>query len=195
MHKRISSLLVTGLLASSLGGCVLSSQVIELSPQSNITRTQGQTQRAAMVRVEDQRRVKSTMIGTRGGTDPDSSPIVASEPLTATLTTRLQNTMALMGLGGVSSYDPLKVQLDITAFNYTCNEGVLVNSCSMEVGLRITVIDGGNTFYKPFLAKETRSVAAAPAASYNQEWINTMLDDMWKRIFSDVAVRQSLGVN
>lgn len=194
MHKRITSLLVAGMLASSLGGCVLSSQVIELSPQSNITRTQPQTQRAAMIRVEDQRKVKATMVGTRGGTDPQSSPIVASEPLTSTLTTRLQNTMALMGLGGTSTYDPIKVQMDITAFNYSCNDGVLVNECSMEMGLRITVLDGGKSFFKPFLVKETRSVATAPAASYNEEWINTMLDDLWKRIFTDSAVRQSLGV-
>jgi uncharacterized lipoprotein len=196
MHKRIPSLLAAALLASTLGGCVLSSQVIDLNEQSNINRAQSQTPRDALVRVEDLRRVKSsTMLGTRGGQDPQSSPIVASKSLVDTLTVRMQNTMALMGLGVSGPYEPLKVQLDITTFEYKCNEGILVNSCSIEMGFKVSVFDGGKSFSKPFQSKETRSVATAPAASYNQEWANEMLDSMWSRIFSDPSVRQALGVN
>ena len=89
---------------------------------------------------------------------------------------------------------PLKVQLTVNQFDYLCNDGMWVNDCSMKVNMELNVIDGDKTFRKPFGASETRRVATAPVADYNQEWVNAMLENIWERMFSDPEFRAFVGV-
>lgn len=193
---RKPALLLAALIATaSLGGCVLSSQVITVSDSNNVTSAEQAAPRTALVRVEDKRSVAADLLGNRGGRDPRNSPLLASKPLAATLTRRLQATILQMGLGVASPYEPLKIQMDIETFEYQCNEGVLVNSCSLKIGLRMTVLDGGKSWSKPFMSEETRSVATAPAAVYNEEWVNEAMDRIWQRIFTDPGVRERLGIS
>ncbi|MDO6750010.1 hypothetical protein, partial [Gilvimarinus sp. 1_MG-2023] len=79
----------------------------------------------ALVRVLDDRGVDDDLIGYRGGRLPENSPLVAEVPLYTTLTKRLKNTLAELGFGGNSTVEPLKLQLDINTFEYSCNEGVV----------------------------------------------------------------------
>lgn len=181
-------------LVAGLSGCVLSPQVIELNDRSDVGSGQLSADRNALVRVLDDRGVDDDLIGYRGGRLPENSPLMVDIALYETLTKRLKTTLAELGFGGSSTLDPLKFQLDINTFKYECNEGVIVSKCSFDLKLSVTVIDGPRQFSKPYQLNESRSVVAAPVASYNQEWVNEALDKVWGHIFSDKELLVALGV-
>lgn len=187
--------LLLGGLALVLSGCVLAPQTISLSEQVDV---QGRTseQRDALVRVIDNRQaVEENSIGNRGGRAPDLSPILAEKPLSRTLTVRMQDSLSALGFGEDSGLEPVKVQLEIDTFSYRCNESVIVNECGMEMRFSVTVINDGRTFKKPYGIKEVRSLAASPVAEYNEQWINEVLDKVWRYMFEDAELKEALSVN
>ena len=178
-----------------LSGCVLAPQVIELDTTADVAPPLNSVQRGALVRVVDKRDVSEPdIIGERGGRASERSPLKAQDSLETILTQRLQNSLEQIGFGGNSPLEPLKVQLTVNQLDYTCNDGMWVNDCSIKVNLEMTVIDGGKTFSKPFGSSEKRRVATAPVAEYNQEWVNAMLDGVWTRMFEDAEFRAFVGI-
>ena len=194
MHKLLLAGAVSMALAGSLSGCVLAPQTISLNEDATLPSGQPLIARDALVRVTDQRGQQPDMLGTRGGRLPENSPLLADKPLTEALSARLQASLKTLGFGSSSPVEPVRVQLDISEFRYQCNEGVVVNECSVQIGLVLTVINDGKTFSKPYRANETRSLAASPVAEYNQTWVNDVLDRLWTHIFNDAELQQALQV-
>ncbi|MFC3679491.1 YajG family lipoprotein [Bacterioplanoides pacificum] len=195
MVNSLRTLLLTAALASGLTGCVLAPQMIELNESYPLTAAQVHPQRDALVRVVDRRqRFSAEQIGHRGGRLPENSPLSIQAELKDVLTQRLQNSMSQLGFGGSSPLPPLKVQLDINDFIYTCNEGALVNECGMQMAFYLTVISDSQTFTKPYTIKESRRLAASPNVQYNQQWVNEVLDKLWAHIFSDHELMMALNV-
>lgn len=190
MHK----LIATTVALLSLTGCVLAPQTIELNENYQITAGTISPQRDALVRVVDQRSQQGEIIGHRGGRLPENSPLLVQQDLSGILTRRLQGSLAQLGFGGSSPLDPVKVQLDINQFEFSCNEGVLVNQCGMEMKLQLTVITAKQKFTKPYAINESRRLAASPNADYNQQWVNEVLDKLWSYMFADEQLRSVLGV-
>ncbi|KZZ46383.1 hypothetical protein A3759_06725 [Thalassolituus sp. HI0120] len=190
----MGKLMATSLALLSLSGCVLAPQTIELNENYQITAGTISPQRDALVRVVDQRLQQGKRIGHRGGRLPENSPLLVQQDLSDTLTRRLQGSLAQLGFGGSSPLQPIKVQLDINQFDFSCNEGVLVNQCGMEMELQLTVITEAEKFTKPFTVNESRRLAASPNAEYNQQWVNEVLDKLWNYMFSDAQLRSVLGV-
>jgi len=178
-----------------LSGCVLSPQVVELNETANVPTGALSQPRNALVRVIDQRGMENDLLGYRGGREPTNSPLLAKTELKTTLINRLRSSLANVGFGGGTGADPVKVQLDINTFNYQCNEGVMVNECKLDITLAMTVMNGPQTFDKPYSISETRSVVASPAQVYNQEWVNESLDKIWGHIFKDPEFLTALGAN
>lgn len=179
--------------ATVLTGCVLAPQTIRLSDAVDL-RGKVIEPRNALVRVVDERGVDKNRIGHRGGRSAEDSPLLSEQPIEQTLTARLQNTLETIGFGTADSEsEPLKLQLDIQAFDYKCNEGVIVNECNIEIRFLTTVIDGNRTFKKPYGSREMRSLAASPVAEYNQKWINEELDKVWQYMFTDPDFKQAIG--
>ncbi|HBS41984.1 MAG TPA: hypothetical protein DEA26_04840 [Oceanospirillales bacterium] len=178
-----------------LSGCVLAPQVIELDDTAAVAPPAESVSRGALVRVVDKRQVSEPdVIGLRGGRAAERSPLKAQDSLERVLTSKMQASLTQLGFGGNSPLAPLKVQLTVNQFDYLCNDGMWVNDCSMKVNMELNVIDGDKTFRKPFGASETRRVATAPVADYNQEWVNAMLENIWERMFSDPEFRAFVGV-
>lgn len=192
MINKIRGLFALGL-SALLTGCVLAPQTIALSDSAQIS-GKTTTPRAAMVRVIDERGVAGEVLGTRGGRSPEDSPLVIEKPLDQILTKRLQNTLEQLGFGEENDNEPLKVQLDIQAFDYKCNESLVANECSIKMRFLLTAFEGGKTFKKPYGSNQMRSLAASPIAEYNEKWVNEMLDEVWQYMFSDSDLKQFMGV-
>ena len=110
------------------------------------------------------------------------------------LTEKMQNSLQQQGFGGTSPFDPVKVDLAIDEFNYQCNEGAWVSQCELMIELNLTISKEGQIFSQPFKIKQQRSVAAAPRAGYNEEWINGALDKLWLHMMTQVRVTDALGI-
>lgn len=186
--------LLLSCVALVLSGCVLAPQTISLSEQVDVQGTTNE-QRDALVRVIDNRQgVDENALGHRGGRAPDLSPVLSNKPLSRTLTSRMQESLTSLGFGEDSGLDPIKVQLDVDTFSYRCNESIIVNECSIEIRFAITVINDGRTFKKPYGINEVRSLAASPVAEYNEQWINEVLNKVWRYMFEDAELKEALGV-
>lgn len=184
--------------ATLLTGCVLAPQTIQLNESYALEKASISPQRDALVRVVDKRasrlELNGNVLGHRGGRLPENSPLLAQDELSRILTSRLQSSLKQLGFGSASPLPAVKIQLDINQFEFSCNEGVLVSKCGMEMAFLLTVIDGGKTFTKPYSINESRRLAASPNKEYNQQWVNEVLDKLWKHIFNDKELRRVLAV-
>lgn len=198
MRNSVLTLLASTVLATGLTGCVLAPQTIELSENYEIEQPAASVSRGALIRVVDNREEISPderqSLGSRGGRLAENSPLYVQDELSAVLTRRLQDSMTQLGFGGESPLDPVKLELAVNRFRYSCNEGFLVTACSVSIRFNMTVLDGNTTFTKPYGLSESRRVAAAPVKEYNEKWVNDVLDRLWEYIFSDPELREYLGV-
>jgi len=194
MRKLILATLTSAALASGLSGCVLAPQTIALSDEVSTPAGRLTNNRDALVRVVDQRGIGSDVLGTRGGRAPENSLLMSKRPLSDALTAKLQASLKKLGFGSSSPLEPVKVQMDINQYKYACNEGVVVNECSINMELTLTVISDGKTFSKPYSLNQTRSLAASPVAEYNQTWVNEATEKLWEHIFKDHELLNALGV-
>ena len=145
-------------------------------------------------RMVDGRQPEPNELGSRGGRLAENSPLNSENSLKDVLTTRMQNSLTQLGFGAASPLEPLKLQLSVKEFSYGCNDGMMVNDCSVRMRFELTVIDGATTFTKPYGANESRRVATAPVKEYNEKWVNEVLDRLWQYMFNDDELRAALGV-
>ena len=188
--KFLSSLAMT----VTLSGCALSPQLIHLDSTYDHDTGIGAVSapRPALIRVNDQR--NNRYLGSRGGIEPDASPLIAEPDLNSVLTTKLTETFQALGYGeGESS--AIKVELIVDRLSLVCNEGWWVSQCNLDIAFTIAVADGPKAFQKPFSLSQQRSVLTAPRKGYNEAWINGSVDQLWKRIFADKAVQQALAIS
>lgn len=185
--------IMTGLVASSalLTGCALSPQIITLDSDSAILPQALVENRTALVRVRDMR--DSEYLGNRGGLDPQQSLLVAEPTLEVALTQKMQSALKKLGFGGQSDRAPMKIEILINAFHFQCNQGIVVNSCGLDIELQLNAKEGGYEFSKPFSLSEERSVIASPRTGFNQEWINQSIDKIWGVMFNDPEVQKLLA--
>jgi uncharacterized lipoprotein len=185
-----SSLTVTMLLTT---GCALSPQIINLQTNSPLETYSTQVGRRALVRVRDLRD-ETEQLGSRGGSQPDSAPLLSKPNLQKALQEKMQNSLQQLGFGGDSAVEPLKVDLAIEQFDYQCNEGLWVNECELSMTMRLSIDNETLNFSQPFTLNETRSVIAAPRSGYNQTWINQSIDKFWQHMMNQEKVKDSLGI-
>jgi uncharacterized lipoprotein len=185
-----SSLTATMLLTT---GCALSPQIINLQTNSPLETNSTQVGRSALVRVRDLRD-ETEQLGYRGGSQPESAPILSKPNLQEALQKKMQNSLQQLGFGGDSSVEPLKVDLAIEQFDYQCNQGLWVNECELSMTMRLSVDNETLKFSQPFTLNETRSVIAAPRSGYNQTWINQSIDKFWQHMMNQEKVKDSLGI-
>jgi uncharacterized lipoprotein len=185
-----SSLTATILLTT---GCALSPQIINLQTNSPLEINSTQVGRSALVRVRDLRD-ETEQLGSRGGSQPESAPLLSKPNLQKALQEKMQNSLQQLGFGGDSAVEPLKVDLAIEQFDYQCNQGMWVNECELSMTMRLSIDNETLKFSQPFTLNETRSVIAAPRSGYNQTWINQSIDKFWQHMMNQEKVKESLGI-
>jgi uncharacterized lipoprotein len=174
-------------------GCALSPQIINLQTNSPLETYSTQVGRSALVRVRDLRD-ETEQLGSRGGSQPDSAPLLSKPNLQKALQEKMQNSLQKLGFGSDSFVEPLKVDLAIEQFDYQCNQGMWVNECELSMTMRLSIDNKTLKFSQPFTLNETRSVIAAPRSGYNQTWINQSIDKFWQHMMSQEKVKESLGI-
>ncbi|MGK0249777.1 MAG: putative lipoprotein [Oleispira sp.] len=184
-----SSLTATMLLTT---GCALSPQIINLQTNSPLKTNSTQVGRSALVRVRDLRD-ETEQLGSRGGSQPESAPLLSKPNLKKALQEKMQNSLQQLGFGD-SAVEPLKVDLAIEQFDYQCNQGIWVNECKLSMSMRLSIDNVMLKFSQPFTLNETRSVIAAPRSGYNQTWINQSIDKFWQHMMNQQKVKDSLGI-
>lgn len=197
MPKLLKKLFLTSSIAASvaaMSGCSLTPQIINLEADSPLNASSYQLGRTALVRVRDLRE-ETDRLGYRGGSHPLEAPLLTEPTLQIALIEKMQASLLQLGFGGASPIEPVKVDLAVEEFLYQCNEGNWVNQCDLSIEFNLTVINEGKTFAQPFNIKQQRSVAAAPRAGYNQEWVNDALDRLWSHMMTQPQVQQALGMN
>ena len=196
MLKRIASpLLATSLAATLLltTGCALSPQIINLHTASPLAASSTQVGRSALVRVRDLRE-DTEQLGSRGGSQPESAPLISKPNLQQALQVKMQNSLQQLGFGGDSPFEPLKVDLAIEQFDYKCNEGYWINKCQLAMTLKLSIDNAAQKFSQPFKLSEERSVLTAPREGYNEEWINQSIDKLWLHMMSQPQVIKALDI-
>jgi uncharacterized lipoprotein len=191
--KKTVLTLAVGSAVALTSGCALSPQLITLQTDSPLKVATENLGRTALVRVRDLRD-DTDRLGSRGGSQPEQALLLSKPNLKDALTVKMQSTLQQLGFGGASPQDPVKVDLAVEEFNYQCNKGSWVNQCDLSIRFNLTVINDGNTFAQPFTITQQRSVATAPRAGYNEEWVNGALDELWSHMMTQPKVSQALGV-
>jgi uncharacterized lipoprotein len=196
MLKRMSSPLLASSLTVALlltTGCALSPQIINLQTSSPLGASATQVGRSALVRVRDLRD-ETEQLGSRGGSQPESAPLISKPNLQQALQAKMQNSLQQLGFGGDSSVEPLKVDLAIEQFDYQCNQGLWVNQCQLAMMMRLSIDSETRKFSQPFTLSEERSVIVAPRSGYNESWINQSIDKLWQHMMNQPKVKKSLGI-
>lgn len=188
-------MLKQSLLAASatvlLSGCALSPQIIHIDTEANENFQPLIEGRSALVRVRDKR--DSEYLGNRGGIKPDQSLLVAEPELSVALTQKVQSTLEALGFGGDNSNEPIKLEILVNQFEFQCNEGIVVNSCGLDINFQMNIDNGAVKFSKPYSLSQERGVIVSPQVAYNQKWINEGIDKLWDTMFSDMQVLEVLG--
>lgn len=174
-------------------GCALSPQIIPLDTHSNLSITNTVSGRTALVRVQDKREFNDRL-GHRGGAVPEQALLISQPSLQQALTDKMQASLQNFGFGGSSPLEPVKVEIVVNEFQYSCNEGDWVNACQLNIELRLNIDNAGNIFSQPFKLNEQRSVTIAPQTEYNALWINQSIDKLWQHMFTKPAVINALGI-
>jgi len=188
MHKQILAMTASSLV---LTGCALSPQIIEIDTQAGGGFQPVVAERSALVRVRDER--GSEYLGHRGGSTPDQSLLVAEPDLSTALTQKVQATLETLGFGGNNQNQPIKLEVVINEFDFHCNEGIVVNSCGLDIEFQMNIHNGAVQFSKPYALSEERSVVVSPQVKYNQKWINEGIDKLWDKMFTDMQVLDALS--
>ena len=191
--RSLLSFVGTGAVLLGLSGCALPPQKIDLNQNAPAMSGQVAKARNALIRVVDNRDVAEMDLGHRGGPKPDEAVLNASVSVRQALTIKLKQSLEALGFGLGSPADEIKVQLDIDRFQHRCNSPV-VTDCTLEISLRIEVVDGPTTFSKGFNVKESRTVLVAPGEQLNEDWINQVMDRLWQHMFANPGLRTALGV-
>jgi len=185
--------MVTAALLSGVSGCALSPQKIDLNQNATAMSGQLSQPRNALIRVVDQRETGEMSLGHRGGPKPEEALLNASVSVRQALMIKLKQSLEAVGFGMGTPQDEVKVQLDIDRFQHRCNSPV-VTDCVLEIGLRMEISEGRNTFSKGFSVKESRTVLVAPGEQLNEDWINEVMDRLWQHMFADPELRAALGL-
>ena len=119
--------------------------------------------------------------------------MVAEPELSGALTQKVQGTLEALGFGGDNSNEPIKLEILVDQFEFQCNEGIVVNSCGLDVKFQMNIHNGAIQFNKPYALSEQRSVVVSPQVAYNQQWINESIDKLWDTMFTDMQVLDVLA--
>lgn len=174
-----------------LAACAQSPQRINVAPTLTLSGDVSGNGRAIIVSGSDQR--ASKVLGTLGGVYGDTATLSIGNNLEQALAQAANGLLAGQGYV-VNSPDPSAVQLTIVA------EKIAYDKIEMPIGygvkltatLRADVTKNGETFSGRYTTEKEQRGASRPDRDENEEYVNALLSETLKRMFSDNRLREFL---
>lgn len=172
-----------------LTACALSPQRIYVAPTLVMTGEITGNGRPIIVSSSDQR--PSKVLGTLGGPYGDSATLTIGNNLEQALTQAANAMLAAQGYV-VNSPDPSALQLNIVVekLSYDKLDAPIGNAAKLTATLRAEVTKGGETFTGRYTTENERRSASRPDAKANEKYVNELLSETLKRMFSDNRLRE-----
>ncbi len=175
-----------------LGGCALSPQTVDLSPQAELKATTPINRQAIQLQALDAR--PSVIVGSRGGVYAESSLIRTDLELPAQLRAAAAAALSLKGFDASAERQPLSLRLYLDELSYRVPAGDYVTQVDLASTLRIVAErSDGQRFQGRYRATEQLRVAKAPSSGRNEELLNQVISAALTRAFDDPRLYQFLN--
>lgn len=164
------------------GGCALSPQVINVSPDIDVKDNIAQSQTVRLEVVDGR---SSPVIGQRGGVYKDTSNISTSENMTATLRKSLVRALQKQGYSVVDQAAESSLTVRVNKITYRAYSEKLLNK--IEVAAEVTAIANKNDreFTGDYKASRKKDYVKLPSIEENEKIVNETLAVVLKSMLSD----------
>ena len=174
-----------------LAACAQSPQRINVAPTLTLAGDMTGNGRAIIVSASDQR--PSKVLGSLGGVYGSTATLTIANNLEQALTQTANGLLAAQGYV-VNSPDPSARQLIIVVENITYEmlDQSVGSAVKLTATLRADVTKGGETFSGRYSTEGEHRGAMSPNREDNEKYVNELLSDTLKRMFSDNRLREFL---
>lgn len=175
-----------------LAACAQSPQRINVAPTLTLTGEMTGNGRAIIVSTSDQRANK--VLGSLGGVYGNSATLTIGNNLEQALTQAANGLLAAQGYV-VNSPDPSAMQFNIAVEKISyekVDQQPVGNIVKLSATLRADVTRHGETFTGRYTTESEHSNLARPDPEDNEKYVNDLLSDTLKRMFSDNRLREFL---
>lgn len=175
-----------------LTACAQSPQRITVAPTLTLSGDMTGNGRAILVGASDQRPSKD--LGSLGGVYGNSATLTIANNLEQALTQAANGLLAAQGYV-VNSPDPNAVQFNIVAEKISyekIDQQPVGNVVKLSATLRADVTRQGETFTGRYSTQSEHPNLARPDPEDNEKYVNDLLSDTLKRMFSDNRLREFL---
>ncbi len=177
--------------AMLLAACAQSPQRINVAPTLAIPEQMTGNGRAIIVSASDQR--ASKVLGSLGGAYSGTATLTIANNLEQALTQAANGMLAAQGYV-VNSPDPNALQLNIVIekIAYEKLDQPVGSAVKLTATLRADVTKHGETFSGRYSTESEHRGALTPSREDNEQYVNDLLSDTLKRMFSDNRLREFL---
>lgn len=175
-----------------LAACAQSPQRINVAPTLTLAGEMTGNGRAIIVSTSDQR--ASKVLGSLGGIYGNSATLTIGNNLEQALTQTANGLLAAQGYV-VNSPDPSAVQFTIVVEKISyekIDQQPVGNIVKLSATLRADVTRQGETFTGRYTTESEHPNLARPDPEDNEKYVNDLLSDTLKRMFSDNRLREFL---
>lgn len=172
-----------------LAACAQSPQRIVVAPTLTLSGDMTGNGRAILVSASDQRPSKD--LGSLGGIYGNTATLTIANNLEQALTQAANGLLAAQGYV-VNSPDPSALQLNIVVekISYEPLEQAVGSTVKLIATLRADVTKGGETFSGRYTSESEHRTVTRPEVDDNEKYVNDLLSDTLKRMFSDNRLRE-----
>ncbi|WP_283786658.1 YajG family lipoprotein [Bermanella sp. WJH001] len=177
--------IVIALCLLALVGCAVGPQSLKVSPQLDFAQLNGVTVPIELV-VSDQRE-NTELLGYRNA--KNQGPISFEASLAKSVGESLQAAMVAQNIEMRKGPEPLsKLEVTIVKLHYFSPDESWVNHIELEGEIVVKITRSGSSLTKRFAANRAQDVATAPAKEFNENYLNTMLSELFNKALNDKEI-------
>lgn len=177
--------------ASSLSGCALTTEQIELNytQQAGVTRIAGAENVSVKVQVTDQRQDKSKVSSKKNGYGMEMAPITASEDVALTIRKAIEKELLSRGFQPGSDASLVNIFADVTRFYNDHKMGFFAGDAVADLNMSATVkAKNGALLYSKQIVTQGKEANTQLASGNNAKIaLERALENGMKILFEDQA--------
>lgn len=176
---------ISAVLMLLLVGCAVGPQSLKVDPQLNFEQLKGVTVPVELI-VKD-KRDDTDLLGYRNA--KNQGPISFEEALAKSIGESLQNAMLAQDIDMKKGPEPLsKLEVTIVKLRYFSPDENWVSHIELEGEIVVTISRSGSSLTKRFAANRAQDVTTAPTQEFNENYLNTMLSELFNKALNDKEV-------